>query len=397
MPFNNFEDKIELVLGSLKNINSGPYGIFDKIVISFLSQVSKEILKNKKINNYVDIVSFGFWCRSNNINKIIQDYKSFKNRVGRGTVLHITPSNVPTNFAYSLAFGLLAGNHNLIRLPTKNFFQVKIICNIFSKLLKKKKFKSILRRITLIKYENSDKISMQLSKLVEARVIWGGDSTIRKFKSFETQPRCIDLAFANRYSVSIINSDKLFKLKNKDIKILANQFYNDTYTMDQFGCSSPTVLLWTGKKESIKKKFWLELQKIVDKKYPNDLSSINKKISNLTYFTLSEKKKVNINYNKFNLIRLKSKLYNINNFHNINFGTFYEKNLKNLDSINKFSSIKLQTITYYGYKFDNLKKAIIKNKIKGIDRIVPIGRAFDLTPEWDGIDIILTLSRTIGT
>ena len=36
------------------------------------------------------------------------------------------------------------------------------------------------------------------------------------------------------------------------------------------------------------------------------------------------------------------------------------------------------------------------NKIKGIDRIVPIGRAFDLTPEWDGVDIISTLSRTIG-
>ena len=72
-------------------------------------------------------------------------------------------------------------------------------------------------------------------------------------------------------------------------------------------------------------------------------------------------------------------------------------NLKNLNSINMFSSNKLQTITYYGFNFNDLKQTVVKNKIKGIDRIVPIGRAFDLTPEWDGIDIVLTLSRIIGS
>ena len=62
----------------------------------------------------------------------------------------------------------------------------------------------------------------------------------------------------------------------------------------------------------------------------------------------------------------------------------------------KYTSDKLQTITYYGVDFEYIKNFIIKNKIKGIDRVVPIGRAFDITPEWDGIDIISTLSRTIG-
>ena len=176
----NIKGNIQLILGNLKDINSGPYEIFDKIVINFLNEVSKEIFQTKKIIKFTDIISFGFWCRSSNIKKILNNYSSFKNRLGRGSVLHITPSNVPTNFAYSLAFGLLAGNHNLIRIPSKNFFQVKILCNIFSKLLKKKKFKSILKRITLIKYENSDKVSIQLSKLVEARIIWGGDDTIKK-------------------------------------------------------------------------------------------------------------------------------------------------------------------------------------------------------------------------
>ena len=65
---------------------------------------------------------------------------------------------------------------------------------------------------------------MQLSKIVEARVIWGGDDTIKKFKSFETNPRGIDLTFADRFSASLINSKKLLKLKKNEFKKLANNF-----------------------------------------------------------------------------------------------------------------------------------------------------------------------------
>ena len=76
---------------------------------------------------------------------------------------------------------------------------------------------------------------------------------------------------------------------------------------------------------------------------------------------------------------------------------FFEISLPNLNFLQRYTSEKLQTITYYGIDFDKLKKFIVKKQIKGIDRIVPIGRAFDLTPEWDGLDIISTLSRTIGS
>ena len=92
--------------------------------------------------------------------------------MGRGSVLHITPSNVPTNFAYSMVFGLLSGNNNIIRLPSKNFLQVEILCKILKKLEKKKIYKKSFEKLLLIKYENSDVISSELSKNVDARVIW---------------------------------------------------------------------------------------------------------------------------------------------------------------------------------------------------------------------------------
>jgi hypothetical protein len=387
--------KIKIVVGNF-NFKDGPYEFFDKKIILLLNKISKEVLNSKKSKKYPDLVAFGFWCRANNINKLITNYIFFQNRVGRGTVLHITPSNVPTNFAYSMVLGLLSGNNNIIRLPSKNFPQVKILCDILNKLSKNKLYKNYFNRLSLIKYDNSDSVSSELSKNVEARVIWGGDNTINKFKSFKTKPRCIDLAFADRYSISLIDSNKLARLSFDDLIILVKKFYNDTYTMDQFGCSSPNILFWLGKNNNAKKKFWLELSKLVNKVYDPGLSGANQKISNLMNYALNKNKKFKTNIQDLNLLRLRSSQLNFNNFEKINFGTFLEIDLKNVNSLKKYTSEKLQTVTYYGTNFKTLKNFIIKNKVKGIDRIVPIGRAFDLTPNWDGIDIISALSRTIG-
>lgn len=389
------KQKIKIIIGNY-NFKDGPFEIFDQNIIFFLDEISKEILKNNESKKFPDLITFGFWCRANNIKLLLKNYNFFKNRIGRGSVLHITPSNVPTNFAYSMVFGLLSGNNNIIRLPSKKFFQIEILLKILKKLSKKKNLKKIFNKLLLIRYENSDSISSELSKEVEARIIWGEDKTIKKFKAFTTKPRCIDLTFADRYSISLINSNMLIKLNNSQLSILAQKFFNDTYTMDQFGCSSPNTVFWIGNNNAHKNKFWIELRKIVNQKYNLDLSGTNKKISNLMNLTLNENKKIKIDINNFNLIKLNKSKFEFDNFDNVNFGTFTEINLNNLNQLSKYVSDKLQTLTYYGIEFDFIKKFIIKNKLRGIDRIVPIGRAFDLTPEWDGVDIIATLSRTIS-
>ena len=58
--------------------------------------------------------------------------------MGRGEVFHITPSNVPLNFAYSFSFSFLAGNSNIVKVSNKNFEQSEILIKIIKSLLKKK-------------------------------------------------------------------------------------------------------------------------------------------------------------------------------------------------------------------------------------------------------------------
>ena len=390
--------KINLVLGNIP-IKGNHTIIFEKSIINFFNEISINIKKNKRSMEYTDLMTFGFWCRKANIIKLSENYLGKNFMLGRGNVLHIAPSNVPMNFAYSFAFGMLSGNCNIVRLPSKNFKQVEILCQIISKICKKNKFKKILNKFCFIKYDKSNEISSDLSKNVDARLIWGGDETIRQFKMYKTPPRCIDLSFSDRYSISVIKTSELAKLTNNERKNFVRKFYNDSYLMDQQGCSSPQAIIWIcDRKKEIINKFWNILHDFVKLNYEKDLSITNKKISLIAKSAI----KTNINFKtKFRDIRIvRLKTNNITpeiEKMQCHFGTFAEINIKKISDIKKLVSKKFQTVTYFGFKSVELEKIIFKNGITGIDRIVPIGRAHDIGPVWDGYDIIYTLARIVSS
>ena len=92
---------------------------FAKKNCDFISEISNLILKNKYYKKFPDLMTFAFWCRRSNIERIKADY-NLENRVGRGEVFHVTPSNVPLNFAYSFCFSFLAGNNNIVIMTFRN-------------------------------------------------------------------------------------------------------------------------------------------------------------------------------------------------------------------------------------------------------------------------------------
>ena len=65
-------------------------------------------------------------------------------------------------------------------------------------------------------------------------------------------------------------------------------------------------------------------------------------------------------------------------------GYFYEIECNNINILKKHVNKKFQTMTFFGFEKENLKKFILKNNLKGIDRMVPIGQAHNLGMVWDG-------------
>tara|TARA_X000001036_G_C20656154_1_gene797036 strand:- start:236 stop:1438 length:1203 start_codon:yes stop_codon:yes gene_type:complete len=389
--------KVQIIVGNLY-VDDRVCRVFHFKTIEFLDEISKEVLKKKENLSFQDLVAFAFWIRKKNILKLSDNYVLKDRMVGYGLALHISPSNVPMNFAYSLVFGLLSGNNNILRLPSKKFIQTNILCNIIKKILKKKKYKTLSKKICIIKYEKSEEISSYFSKIVDIRIIWGGDNTVSQFKKYETSVRCIDLTFPDRYSLSILGSDKLMKLTNQEFNRIVDRFYNDTYIMDQKGCSSPQAIIWQGnKKKQAKLKFYETLSKIASKRYDQSLAAVNEKISNLSIIAAKSKNNFKTQFANFNLVTIKPSKFDleIEKIRSYN-GTFVEMDLENFKDIKKIISKKCQTITYYGIENSKFKNTIINSGFLGIDRIVPVGRALDMSLIWDGKDLIHSLSRIVA-
>ena len=391
------ENKLNILIGKLPSKKSETFSPFDPKIIKFLDIISKTILLDKKINKFPDLKQFGFWCRKSNLINLSKNYQFKKTIIARGVALHIPPSNVPLNFAFSLAFGLLSGCINIVRVPSRNFDQIAVLLRILNKILKKDNFGLIKKNLCLLKYERSDEISNHLSSISDVRLIWGGDETINQFKKYKTKTKNLDLFFPDKFSISLINTSKVLKLSIQNLKNLATNFYNDTYTMDQLGCSSPRLVIWHGKKSVyIKNKFWEYVYKHAINKYNLDFSGASKKIHLLLNFSIKSNKNFNTSIKNLVLTRLqfKSKNNNINKIKS-GFGIFPEINIQDLRELREIIKENFQTITYYGLNKKEILDTIFKHKIRGVDRIVPIGQAFNIGPVWDGYDIIYHMTRVI--
>ena len=149
--------------------------------------------------------------------KIFKKYVDDRKRIGLGYVYHITPSNIPTNFAYSFIFGLVSGNSNIVKISGKESIQVDIIINTIKKLLGKNKFKELNNSNLFIRYQNDDEVNKFLSENCEARVIWGGNETIKFFRKYKIGYRTREINFPDRFSICIINAKKMTQLKDNEL------------------------------------------------------------------------------------------------------------------------------------------------------------------------------------
>ena len=258
-----FKDELYVLLGN-KKFKNFPKKIFDSKIIDFFDELSKCILSNKEKLKFPEIISFGFWCRKKNLLQIKNNFKDEHLRIGKGSIFHIAPKNVPINFAYSLVIGLLAGNHNIVRVHSKNCEITKTICNFMNKILKKKKFNSLKKFILIINYDSSSNHTDKYSKISDSRIIWGGDKTVNLIKSKKMKIDSFDISFPDRFSLSILN---LQKINQSNLKDLATKFYNDVYVMDQAACSSPHLIIWINYKNKLNiiEKFWENLFHLVKK------------------------------------------------------------------------------------------------------------------------------------
>lgn len=378
--------------------HSRPLRPFAKEVVAFLGDLSEALVSDSRVRIMPDVYSFGFWCRRAALSAMQRDYCDLDRRLGRGVVFHIAPGNIPVNFAYSLATGLLAGNSNIVRLPSKDFEQVRIITESINAVMSLLVHQGLRDHIRLVRYDRDDhEISSELSAICDVRVIWGGDTTINNIRRHQISSRSFDVTFADRYSACVIDAYEY--LNAPDRSEIARGFYNDTYLFDQNACTAPHLVLWLGSKEVVdhaRDGFWSELHAYTKERYRLEpKSAVDKWANALRYAALNAESQIIKGEDNLISRLLISRLEPGIEDSRGNCGFFFESQIDKLDQLLPIVSRRFQTLSYLGLDKAVLQDLVIKGRALGIDRIVPIGRTLDFSLKWDGYDLINTLSRLL--
>lgn len=390
------EDEISYLVGK-KIEKFSPLPPYSDEVCNFLSDFSSAIMKDNRYRQFPDVATVAFFARTGNIQRLRKNFVDNKFRLGKGLAFHITPSNIPVQFIFSYFFGILAGNANIVRVPSKNFPQIDFLCEILNKILSQSEHKKISEMTAFVRYDRNSSFTEIFSSQCQLRLIWGGDSTVQNIRKIILPPKSIDIVFPDRYSIAILNECAVESLNDTELENLAQNFFNDTYLVDQNACSSPHLILWKSFSKFLgREKFWSAVHNITMKKY--FLPQI-KSTSKYTTFcqnalNFSQTKEILYNDNFLYRTKLDSIFEGIENLRGI-FGLFYEYNLKSFADLKNIVSEKFQTLTYFGFEPKELAQLVQKNGWRGIDRIVPIGRALDMNVIWDGYDLINQMSRII--
>lgn len=394
------DDRIRYLVGKGGGVMTvHPSVPYDGLVCEFLSDLSSGLLSEEAAKQYPDVISFAYWCRKANIYRLKREFAEDHVRLGLGLVFHVAPSNVPINFAFSYAFSLLAGNANIVRVPTKDFPQTSIVCGAINRLFGDQKYKKIADMTVFVQYQQDDEITRSFSAMCNARIIWGGDQAISSIRRLQIPERSVEIAFADRYSFCMIDADSIMQADNASVTRLAGAFYNDTFLMDQNACSSPHLLVWLGEGDVVakaKQRFWDKVYYATASKYEiHPVNAVDKymllcetaiKCDNITGF----KKHGNYLYR----LELSSLPDNTDTLRG-KYGYFYEYSTCDMNSISRIVNTSYQTLTYFGIDRTRLLEFVVKNHLSGIDRIVPVGKALDIGVIWDGYDIVRNLSRII--
>lgn len=369
---------------------------FDEMVVNFLNTVSKLLLADREAKLYPDVVTLAFWMRRASVEELKKRF--FKEcekiyKIGRGVAFHIAPSNVPVNYAYSLVSGLLCGNSNVIRMPSKDFSQVTIINNAICKALDE--YPEMIPYVILVKYGHDSVINDAFSSIADIRIVWGGDATIAELRKSSLKPRATEITFADRYSLTVIDADAYLKIDDKEL--VANQFYNDTYLTDQNACTSPRIVIWTGKNVlEAKRLFWGELYKLVKIKYElQGVQAVNKLTSAyMLAATHDNVKKVRMEDNLIVRMQIKE-IFSDLMLYKDNSGYFFEYDCENIIELKELcNNAQCQTLSYIGSA--KLFLPLLKSGTKGIDRIVPVGKTMDFDFIWDGYNLFERMTRNIS-
>lgn len=384
------------LLAELAAGGAAPLPPFDDAALNFLDSFSRELLRTPDARAWPDLAALAFWCRRAHLSELRAEHsRAGELRLGRGLALHIAPGNVALNFAYSLAAGLLAGCACAVRLPSRRFQQTDLALQALARVCASPAQASYARRVVLFRCSHDHPALAALAAGCDARVVWGGDATVRALRALPAKARAVEVAFADRVSLALLDADAVAAASDAELAALVTSFYNDTYPTDQNACTSPRIVCWTGGQiDAAQARFWPALEAYAAPRYP--LAAVQAVEKRAAFLRLAASRP-GVRLAGGNLVtRALLPALDGSEWGLIAPGGYFmEAVLPCPTALAPLLTARCQTVACYGPDPRALAQELAGLRAAGPDRIQPVGRTLDFDLVWDGIDLIAALSRRV--
>ena len=377
-----------------------PLKPFSDGICDLAARFSRALFTDPRTRRFPDLQALAFQLRPAGIKVLEESFRETTSQTliqPRGLVFHLAPANVETMFVYSWLFAALMGNRNIVRISDRASDTSLLLCSVFNDVLAAAP-DAMRRSVAIVQYGHEDDITAAISEACDVRVVWGGDSTVRAIRAVPLAPRATELVFADRYSFAILRAAEYQKLAPPERSALAAHFFNDTFWFDQAACSSPRLVVWYGTPEACApaaETFFAELEAVIEKRgYTSDAGM------RLERFTFGCRaaldgpvSHLDRHHGNFETLALRE----LTPFcrEHCGGGLLYQFHTPVLEPLAAFIDRRDQTMSYFGFESEGLRELAQMVSARGIDRIVPIGRALDFDRYWDGYDLFLEFSRHV--
>lgn len=319
-------------------------------------------------------------------------------RFPMGLVFHVAPGNADTVFVYSWALAALAGNRNVVRVSDRGGDATQAVLAVLAETLEQAD-PIVAATQRIVSYDHRDEATTaELSAACDLRVLWGGDQAIRDIRCSPLRPSARDLTFPNRSSFAAISATAFLAAGAPERQRAVEAFHSDAYLFGQAACASPGTIFWVGEAANVaasRASFLTLLTQTVEARGPraDAAMAIQKHVA--TYGLAAEGIADDVRFvgNEIASVQLAMPVRLPRRW--LGTGTFPHLRLDSLNELMPLLERQDQTLTYFGFTADEMASFAQRLGGRGIDRIVPLGRALEFSTVWDGYDLLREFTRLV--
>lgn len=371
---------------------------FSEARLALAAEVGSTILRNSSREQVSPaVVHFAYWTRSAALKRLAAEFRqrlpSGCSARPLGLVFHLPPQNVETVFLYSWMLSYIAGNANVVRLPSVLGDEMRRLLELFLAAFERAGETGQM----FINYPSASDISVLISAESDARIVWGGDAKVRAFADVPLRNGGKAIWFGDRFSLSVLDGAGLGALDETARRDLAEGFVNDVYVFDQMACSSPHVVYVVGDAEQHASGVQALLNTVSQvarekQMMPATGHAIRKMVEAFASAGRGEAQSVYWGDNLLTAVQVTSADLSERR---VGGGYLEYRFIPDLDDLQPVLREHHQTLTYFGFTQPAMA-AFAESRVEaGLTRIVPVGQALDFDFVWDGYDLPRELTRLV--